>query len=661
MIQRKRKTVIKKGHGHSYNEETFVEEHAVEKFKETDDPKEILQNVSPFAFRGKKYLVIDTETYPTELNDHEVPESMVRRWVGTGKTGKPQDFPFCMSICDGKVAYSIYDTLDNGFKKFKALAPLLEDPEIHKIFHNAKFDMHMVKNIGAKLRGKIHDTVVISKLVNENRNSFELKKLAEPIEGSIVKFEYMVDSFKKTHKIADYRHIPKTLLTQYANADVWNTYLVFMDEYPKMDEELEALYEHELELMMCLWEMERVGIKADKDYETALKTDLQKLADEAEEKIYEQAGRMFNINSSPQLYKVLVDNGLDHTLIKKTDKGNPSLNKKSLDVLANKHGVEIVKDILTYRKYEKLLTTYATGIYAQRDASWRVHGNVNQTEATTGRMSITKPALQTLPKKDTRIRSIFIPEDDYEMYFMDLDQIEYRIFAHYAKAIDLIDAIKKGYDVHQATASIIFNQEYDKVEDEQRVKAKTINFSLIYGQGDSATANALGVSVGDAMDFKRKYFMQIPEAEPFIRQVHRVTRTRGYIKNLYGRKRNLDHNEVYKAPNALIQGCAADYLKSKIVLIYKYLKAVKAKSRMLLIVHDEVVFEIHKNELYLLPKLKRLLSDYETFRVPITAGIEKGTPSWGSKEEQEAEDVEITPDEFKAMEQINVFEEAWKC
>jgi DNA polymerase-1 len=236
-------------------------------------------------------------------------------------------------------------------------------------------------------------------------------------------------------------------------------------------------------------------------------------------------------------------------------------------------------------------------------------------------------------------------------------QIEYRLFSHYSKAEGLIQAIINGQDIHRATAAIIYNVPYDEVTDAQRSKAKTVNFSLIYGQGDQATANSLKMAVGDAVRFKNRYFANIPEAKPFIDSVERVTRTRGYVVNFYGRRRRLKSDEVYKAPNALIQGCAADYIKHKMVRIYKYLKMNSLKTRMLLVVHDELIFEIHKDETHLIPKLRWLLSDFETFRVPITAGVEKGNPSWGQKIEPEDMGFEaFTEEELEAIDNYNVYD-----
>jgi DNA polymerase-1 len=259
-------------------------------------------------------------------------------------------------------------------------------------------------------------------------------------------------------------------------------------------------------------------------------------------------------------------------------------------------------------------------------------------------MSITKPALQTLPKRDKRIRKAFVPDDNYKMWFFDLDQVEYRLFAHYAKLPALLEQIKNGYDVHAATAATLFNQNLDELvekvhsgDDEAnalRSRAKTLNFALIYGMGNQALANDLHVSLTEATDIKARYFSTMPEARIFLNTVQQVIKMRGYVKNFFGRRRRLDADDCYKAPNALIQGCAADYIKHKIVNIYKFLMYYNYKTHMTNVVHDEVVFNIHNDEQILAPVLRWLMSDFETFRCPITAGAENGNPSWGEKEEQ---------------------------
>lgn len=641
VIQPKKKAVIQKGKGYAYIPETFQKQ---PNFFEVSTPEEMLERVKPFEFRGRKFITFDTETHPHYANSQMLPASVVRRWVGSGKSATPQDYPFCISVCDGVNSYTIYDTVENNFEKFKGLAPLFEDASIEKIAHNVKYDMHMIANAGMRIVGKLHDTVVLTKLANENRKSFQLRDLAAHYDGGITLYEYMVDNYKTTNKVKDYRHIPKQLLTEYANADVWNCFLSFVNEYPLLEnDDLVSLYENEMQLTIVLYAMERYGMKVDKDYEVPLKQNLQELCDNAERSIYEEAGEVFNVNSGKQLYNVLMKLGVDDGLIGRTDKGNPKLDKDALANLAEVHNVSIVQKILEYRKYDKLITTYADGIYSQRDAEDRVHGSINQTEATTGRMSITKPALQTLPKKNKSIRKAFVPDDGCTMWFMDLDQVEYRLFAHYAQATNLLDAIAHGYDVHAATAATLYHkdlQEFVKLVesgDEEasslRSKAKTVNFALLYGVGISHLSEMLRCSETEASHMRAQYFSSLPEAQSFIRTVQEVIKVRGFVKNFYGRRRRLDPNDCYKAPNALIQGCAADYIKHKIVDMYKYLRYNNLNTHMTNIVHDEVVINFDNNELEHVPVLRWLLSDFKAFRCPITAGAEYGNPSWGAKEE----------------------------
>lgn len=652
-IQPKKKPVIQKGAGYAYIPTTFAE-HKVANFHVLEDPLEMLKLVQPFELDGRSYITFDTETHPHFASSHLVPKHIVRRWVGSGKQATPQDYPFELSICDGKNCYAIYDSIENGFKKFHALAPLFEDPQLDKIAHNWKFDAHMFANAGMKLVGRMHDTVVLAKLADENRPSFQLRDLAGRIKGGITKFEYMVDNYKQMQKVRDYRHIPKELLSEYANADVWNCYLEFMKDYAKaQQDELMDLYYNELELMIALYAMERYGMPVNSAYEKPLKDELQKICDAAEKAVYEESGSMFNMNSGPQLFQVLLKLGVNPDWVPKTEKGNPSLDKDALNMLSDKYDVSIVKKILEFRKNEKLLGTYANGIYDQRDAEYRVHGSINQTEATTGRMSITKPALQTLPKKDTRIRAAFVPDDDYELWFMDLDQIEYRLFAHYAKAKGLIEAINNGHDVHAATAAIIFHKLIEEITKLERDKAKTTNFALIYGQGNEHTSTMLKMTMTETIQFKANYFNNIPEAKPFIMTVHEVIKLRGFVKNFYGRRRRLSRDDCYKAPNALIQGCAADYIKHKLVQMYKYICYHNLKTRLINIVHDEVVIAVHKDEYEHIPMFRWLLSDFTSFRCKITAGAERGIGNWGKKESMDS--VGFTEPEDKRYLDYDVF------
>lgn len=253
-------------------------------------------------------------------------------------------------------------------------------------------------------------------------------------------------------------------------------------------------------------------------------------------------------------------------------------------------------------------------------------------------------------------------------------QVEYRGFAHYSKCQPLIDLIKNGTDVHTGTAILVFGV---KAEDAKKPKsgtegktfrddAKTINFALIYGMGDPALAESLSVSKADACRFKMQYFDRMIGVEDFISNVKQVILYRGFVRNSFGRRRRLKPEERYKAVNALIQGWAADYIKHKLVDVYAFLRCGNYKSNALMVVHDEIDFEMHKSERHIYGKLRWLLSEFEEYRVPITAGVEVGTPDWGHKEEIDVEFVKPTDEELKDIEEFNfwdghVFDEKWYC
>lgn len=688
-IKAKKTPTIKKGNGYVYRPETF-NDFVVPYFHEVSSAQELLDKVKPLEFRGRKFIEFDTETHPWYKNSHLVPKNIVRRWVGTGKKATPQDFPFCISICDGTNSYVLYDTKENNFAEFHKLAPLFEDPTIEKVAHNIKYDMHMIANVGMKIIGKLHDTVVMAKLANENRFSFKLVDLAKALKDGIVSFEYMVDTYKQMNKIADYRDIPRPLMTQYTCADVWNGIHVFVKEYAKLEQDdLLGVYDTEMQLTVALYAMERYGMPVDLDYEEPLRARLTKIVEESEQAIYTEAGKMFNINSGKQLYDVFMSLGVDPSWIQISDKGNPVLDKDAMASLAEGHDVSIVIKILEYKKNEKLLNTYCNGIYSQRDLENRVHGSINQTEAVTGRMSITKPALQTLPKKDKSIRTAFTPNIGNKFYFFDLDQVEYRGFAHYAKAGGLLEAIRNGYDVHAATAALVFHVELDEliagiaeqeelktkiktliVEDEinemneridflqkyadMRSKGKTVNFALVYGVGIDHLCEILHCTKTEAYNLKASYFAAIPEAKPFLQTVEYVIKTRGFVKNSFGRRRRLDADDCYKAPNALIQGWAADYIKSKIVMMFKYIQFYDLQTKLLNVVHDETIADVPQCEEHLMPVLRWLQSDFDSFRCPITAGAEIAEHDWGHK--ISAEDIGFQEPSDKRFLDYNVFD-----
>ena len=206
-IQPKRRPVVQRGTGYTYIADSFIKDHKVANFFEVASAEELLSRVEPFELMGRRFITFDTETHPYYRSSQDVPQSVVRRWVGTGKHATPQDYPFCISICDGKNSYTLFDSIDNDFAEMRKLAPLLEDPSVEKIAHNTKFDMHMLANAGMKIVGRLHDTVVLAKIIDENRRSYQLRDIAAGLDRGITKFEFMVDAYKQTAKVSDRKSV----------------------------------------------------------------------------------------------------------------------------------------------------------------------------------------------------------------------------------------------------------------------------------------------------------------------------------------------------------------------------------------------------------------------------------------------------------------------
>lgn len=605
----------------------------------TSDPDEVLKAFVPFEYGGRKFVFFDTETKPVYRTSQDVPANRVRRFVGTGKNAVPQDLPFVISVGNGTDNFTLRGDEDTLYQ----LWTIFEDEGIEKVAHNIKFDIHMLANIGINIKGRLHDTLVLAKLINENRKTFVLKAVAAD-HGGITKYEDAVDYYKRSHRIKRYDEIPPVLLGSYANADIYNCSRVFIEEYPLLEQEgLLGVYDTECECIWPLYMMERTGMQLDPDYETPLKQELQHKADQMESEIYAAVGHKFNLNSTQQLYDALLSVGVDDSWIPKTDKGNPSLDKKAMDKLANFYHIDLVGKVLAYRQATKLLVTYAYGIYEQRDAVDKIHANINQCEATTGRMSITKPAMQTIPRDDKHIKRAIVPGPNHWLVYLDYSQVEYRIYAHYMKSEHLIELINKGYDVHAATAALLNHEHVDSfmkrlhaedpVAKKQRQRAKTINFALLYGVGASHLSELLNCDINEARQIKQEYFSAIPEANVFINRVQQVVIQRGYVRNYYGRRRRLKPDECYKAPNSLIQGCAADVMKKQLCKLYRFIVDNGLQTKMINIVHDEVQLCVPDNELIYVPDFKACLEDKEHFRTHIEADIELSNESWAKKEE----------------------------
>lgn len=645
MIQAKATNIVAKGM-QQYDPATF------EQFKQPNffecSAEYVLANIRPATFDflpGYKFIDFDTETFFTGIAAGSLPANVVRRWIKTSSSKYiPNDFPFCISVCDGTNAFVVYDTLQNKFAEFKKLAPLLEDRSISKIGHNIDFDLHMLANAGVDLIGELFDSMVSAKLVRADAFSNRLVDIARDMPEGITVYEKMVDSYKSFNRITDYRRIPHDLMTQYTCADVWNSFYAFKHHYPLIleNQQLELL-NIENKIMRIGFSMERQGIPIDPDYEHILIPELTDEAQVAEAEIYKQAGCMFNINSGKQMEAILIKLGYgsslrynkptDAMLAKGIVDGNVALNSINKDRMINE-GVMILETINIYQKAVKLLNTFAVKLYEMRDFNNVVHCNFNPMEAKTGRFSVSMPSMQNMPRrKDSRVRGAFIAKNGYRLYDFDFQSQEAKVLAHYSKAPYLVDNINKGIDIHKIVAAIIFDCDYADVTKKQREIAKSVEFAITYGAGPAKVASMTGLSVQEARGVMKTYLRRIPEVDAFIKLVNKIAKERGFIHTILNRYVYVERDREYASVNYVIQGSSADSTKKRMIEVYRYLRANKYKTKIILQVHDSLLNMVADEEVHIVPKLKYLQEDYTSFRVPITVDVAVAYPTWRDKED----------------------------
>lgn len=674
-IKAKSGATIVPRHTVTYNADTF-HEHEHDNFIEVT-AEELLERIEPKVFKflpDEKFISVDTETYYTGVDSNRMPSHVVRRWIQSRSKYHPNDFPFCISISDGKNSYAVYDTLENKFAEFKKLEPLLTDTSVSKIYQNAGYDMHMLANAGVNMKGRIHDTMFISKLTRANaytHNLFDIiKELGEEHEvPAVLEFEQMVNMYKDQYRITDYRQIPRDLMTQYTCADTWNTIYAFEALYPTLEEYgVSELYEVESEMLVVAYNIERVGIRLDLELEDVLIPELIKEVDDAEREIYEIAGTTFNINSGKQLEQVLIDMGYGRLieyrkptelmLAKGQVQGNPRFDAIAMAKL-DEAGVPLIQLIQKYKASLKLLNTFAIKLYEMRDHEGYVHCNFNTIEAKTGRFSISAPSMQNMPRrKDSRVRAAFIAPDDFRLFDFDFKAQESIILAHYSRAEFLTHMIHEGEDVHKATASLLYDVSVSEVTRSQREAAKAVGFAITYGAGPTKVAGMTGMTENEARYIMRLYMKRLPEVDMFIKTANKVAKEHRYVKTVMGRRVYVERGREYACVNYAIQGSAADSTKAKMVLIYKYLKANNFKTHILLQVHDSLLNAVHDDERdFILGYLRWLQTDYDTFRVPVSVDVAECYPTWREKVDIDVDAVKPPQEQLDKAEAYNLWEE----
>ena len=517
-----------------------------------------------------------------------------------------------------------------------ALKPILENSNIKKIGHNIKYDMLVLERHGISMLGVSFDTMVASYLINPTLRQHNLDALAlEHLNFVKIPTSDLIGKGKKQLSFAD---IDVERVAKYACEDADITLKLKQIFEPQLRSgNLEVLFNDvELPLIRVLLDVEKNGVSLDLDFLSRMS---EKMGDKLTllvEEIYEIAGEKFNINSTQQLGTILFEK-LSLPRKKRTKTGY-STDAKVLEELAQIH--ELPKKLLEYRELTKLKSTYVDALPSLvNPETGRLHTSYNQTVAATGRLSSSDPNLQNIPIRTEigrEIRRAFIPGNENSVILdADYSQVELRIMAHLSGDPVLIEAFKNKEDIHTKTASLVFGMAPENLTPEHRRRAKEINFGIMYGMGVYGLASRLHISNEEARDFILNYFAQYTKVQEFIHKMHRQVEEKGYVTTLLNRRRYLpeikskNHNirEFAKrtAVNTPIQGTAAELIKVAMINIWKKLKAGNYQTKMIMQVHDELVFEVPKGELQDVQRLvKEEMESAMTLDVPIRADVGVG-------------------------------------
>jgi DNA polymerase-1 len=528
----------------------------------------------------------------------------------------------------------------------KKIKPLLEDPSIKKIGQNIKFDF-IIFYMNGIILNSMEDTMLMSYVLDAGKNRHNMDMLSEiHLNHKTIKFKELVGTGKKE---INFSEVEIDKAKDYAAEDADVTYRLYKKFYKSLkSEKLNNIYEiFEKPLIKILAFMEIEGIKVDNKFLNTLSLKFEKKIEKIQKEIFKISKKEFNIASPKQLGEIIY-NDLKIAGLKKTKKGSFATSASVLEDLAFK-GHEFAKLVLDWRQLSKLKNTYSDSLPEHLNPNTkRVHTSFLLAATTTGRLASSDPNLQNIPIKteDGRdIRKAFIAEKDNVLISADYNQIEMRILADLADVKELKKAFKNNEDIHSLTASQIFNIDIKKVDKDQRRKAKAINFGIIYGISQYGLAKQINVSNYEAEEFLNAYFAKFPEIKIYMDNTIKFCRKSGYVNNIFGRRShfnsindknfNVRNFQERAAINAPIQGSASEIMRLAMIRIDKKLEKEKSiKSKMLLQIHDELIFEVKKNEIKKMMKIIKdemisvANSDYHSFSIPLTVDINSGN-NWG--------------------------------
>lgn len=583
----------------SLQEEGSDQDNETPEHKTIDDVKvdyktvETMEDLNDLAGRLKltKAFCFDTET--TSVNAHEAD------LVGIAFSYNEGEGYYVPVPEEGEKRKEILETLAPVFAERKT-----------KIAHNVKYDLNVLHHHGVQVEGPFFDTMVAHYLVDPENNRRSMDVLAEQyLNYTPQPISELIGKKGKNQK--SMRDVAVEEASKYAceDADVtYQLYKIFEKELKETKTE-SIFYDIEMPLVEVLSAMECEGIRLDKSKLGDLSESLAEEIIQIEKKVYEAAGEEFNIGSPKQVGEILFDKLKISDKPKKTKSGQYATNEEALNAVKGKH--KIVEHILEYRELLKLKNTYVDPLPELINSkTGRIHTNFNQVRAATGRLSSDKPNLQNIPIRTERgrfIRKAFVPRDEeHQLLAADYSQVELRVIAALAKEENMIADFKAGKDIHAATAARVYKKSEDEITRELRGNAKTVNFGIIYGISAFGLSQRIDISRGEAKEIIDNYFEQYPAIKKYMDSQIEFAREHGYVETIKGRRRYLrdinSRNGTVRgfaernAINSPIQGSAADIIKIAMINIHKAMKKAEMKSKMLLQVHDELIFDAAKGE-----------------------------------------------------------------
>ncbi|MBK2357022.1 DNA polymerase I [Francisella hispaniensis] len=528
--------------------------------------------------------------------------------------------------------------LELGFVLDK-LKPLFADVKKAKVAHNFKFDEKVLSKYAIEINGKVDDTMIMA-YVLKSSGKHDMDSLSKEHLGIEPIAYATIAGTGKNQQTLD--QIDIEIVAKYAAEDADITFRLFnhFKALLKQDETLYKLYcEIEMPLTIILNQMEKTGVKIDATKLIQQSASLETSIKELESKCYNLAGQEFNLSSPVQLREILFEK-LGLPPVKKTAKGQVSTSEEVLVQLAEDY--EIAALIMKYRHLSKLKNTYTDKLPKMLDVNSRVHTSYNQTGTVTGRLSSSDPNLQNIPIKSPegrKIREAFIAEDGYCIVAADYSQIELRIMAHLSKDKNLLKAFNQSLDIHSATAAEVLGIGIDEVSSEQRRKAKAINFGLIYGMSAFGLAKQLEIPRAEAQEYIDIYFNRYPSVKEYMTTAKEFAKQNGYVETILGRrlylpeinsKNVMQRNAAERAAiNAPMQGTAADIIKKAMIDVNTMiLQEYNSEVKMVMQVHDELVFEVKKTKLEeIVAKIKSIMEAAVKLSVPLEVNVDAGE-SW---------------------------------